>query len=196
MRRETLPRISYAEAAPKIRSGDCLSFLPRCSWYRPWSYCTWIIALTSHNHICHTAMACWWGRNLLAVQMTSSPQRIVLLSELVRRWPGIITVSRPNDFGKLARWDASNTMVSITEQPYGWMRILLLGLAHTFTGGLIYPNVPDDQYQNTKWPPVCSEAYARACRLNGFKVSERPDCRTEPYHLYDSPRLRKLFVLV
>jgi hypothetical protein len=191
---EEIPRLTYENAEPWIRSGDLLSFQPRCVWWRPWSWMPWIIALTNPGHICHTAMACWWGKNLLAVQMTSSPQRIVLLSELVRKWPGKITVSTPN--GRIDKSAAVDTMVRITERPYGWVRIVLLGLAHTFTGGLLYPNVPDDQYQDTKWPPVCSEAYSRACRINGYRVSDRPDCRTEPHHLYESHRLTKCFVLV
>lgn len=192
-----VPKVHYPIARFCIHSGDLLSFKPRCNWWRPWSYATWLIALCSKSHVCHTAMACWWGENLLAVQMTSAPQRIVLLSELVRKWPGIITVSRPDVNHE--SWNplgAVDEMVRITELPYGWMRIILLGLAHTFTGGLLYPNVPDDQYQNTKWPPVCSEAYSRACRLNGFKPCDLPDCRTEPCNLYESTRLRKMFVLV
>jgi hypothetical protein len=190
----TVKRVPYSVARPLIKSGDLLSFRPRCSWYRPWSYWTWLIALTNPGRICHSAMAAWWGNNLLVVQMTASPDRIVLLSDYVKKWPGSITVSRPiTDYTECIP-AAVERMVRITEQPYGWMRILLLGIAHTFTGGLLYPNVPDDE-RGSKWPPVCSESYSKAMRLGaGFDPClDRPDCRTEPHHLYESDRLLKLF---
>ena len=193
----TVKRVPYSRARPLIKSGDLLSFRPRCSWYRPWSWITWLIALTNANHICHSAMAAWWGNNLLVVQMTSSPDRIVLLSDYVNKWPGHITVSRPiTDYPECIP-SAVERMVRITELPYGWMRLLVLGFAHTFTGGLLYPNVPDDKYQDTKWPPVCSESYSRCLRLAGFKPCPgKPDCRTEPNDLFESERLLKLFTLV
>ena len=180
----------------QIRSGDLLSFRPCCNWYRPWSYWTWLIALTNKERICHTAMACWWGENLMVVQMTSSPTRIVLLSEYVKKYSGKIAVSRPLVKRGFKRLGAIDRMVRITEKPYGWMRILLLGLTHTFSGGLVWPNPADDD-KGSKWPPVCSEAYSRSMRLSGFDpVIGRADSKTEPHHLFESPRMKPLFTLV
>ena len=200
MRKQTTVKcVPYSMARSLIENGDLLSFRPRCRWYLPWSWITWLIALTNHNHICHSAMAAWWEDNLMIVQMTSSPDRIVLLSDYVKKWPNVITVSRPIVPIKQA-WHFKKSiemMVRITEKPYGWMRLLLLGLAHTFTGGLLYPNPPDDKL-DSQWPPVCSESYSRAMRLgSGFDPCiDRPDSRTEPHHLYESPRLLKLFTLI
>ena len=194
MRREP-KKVSYSKVRSKIQTGDLLSFHPRCSWYRPWSYWTWLIALTNKYRICHSAMACWWDDNLLAVQMTADPQRIVLLSDVVRQWPGKLIVSRPT--ARFYSDEATNNMVRITEKPYGWIRILLLGLSHTFTGGLLWPNPSDNDQLETKLPPVCSESYSRAMRLSGFDPCPKlPDSRTEPHHLYESPRMKPLYVLM
>lgn len=187
----------YAKARRHIRSGDLLSFRPRCKWYFPWEYATWLIALTNPNRICHSAMAAWWGRNLMVVQMTSTPQRIVLLSEYVKRWPGKITVSRALVGPGFHCESAVSRMVKITERRYGWIRLALLGLANTFTGGLLWPNPIDDDTTVSNLPPVCSESYSRAMRLSGFDpCPNRPDSRTEPHHLFESPRLKPLFTLV
>ena len=195
-KRREIPVRSYREVRKEIRSGDLLSYRPCCSWYRPWSYWTWLIALTNKYRISHTAMACWWDKNLLVVQMTASPTRIVLLSEDVRNWPGKITVSRPLAGQGFKRLGAVDRMVRITEKPYGWMRILLLGLTHTLTGGLLWPN-PGDDDKGSKWPPVCSEAYSRSMRLSGFDpVIGRADSRTEPHHLFESNRMKPLFTLI
>jgi hypothetical protein len=197
MRREkSIKRVEYSSVRKRIRSGDLLSFKPRCSILRPWSYWTWLIALTNKGHHCHSAMAAWWGENLMCVQMTASPDRIVLLSDYVKKWPGTITVSRPLVPRSFRRKEAVDRMVRITERPYGWVRLFVLGFAHTFTGNLLYPNAADDD-QKSKWPPVCSESYSRSMRLSGFDpVLDRPDSRTEPNHLFESPRMRPLFTLM
>jgi hypothetical protein len=122
---------------------------------------------------------------------------MVLLSKYVKRWPGKIVVSRALVPVGFNRRKAAQTMVGITEKKYGWLRLLLLAFANTFTGGLLYPNVPNGDALDSPWPPVCSEAYSRAMRINGFDpYPERPDCRTEPRHLFESNRLRPLFILV
>jgi hypothetical protein len=145
-------------------------------------------------------MAGWWEGHLMCVQMTADPDRTTLLSEYVKKWPGCIAVSRPRYGYSLhtefkTSWDALDNMIQITKKPYGWIRILALGFAHTFTGGRFYPNVPNGE--ETKWPPVCSESYSRAMRLSGMDlVPERPDCRTEPYHLFTAKLLKPMFVLV
>jgi hypothetical protein len=192
-----IKKAEYAKVRRSIRSGDLLSFNPRCVWYKPWSYITWLIALTNKYHICHSAMACWWEGNLLCVQMTSSKDRIVLLSEYVRLWPGKIIVSRPIHMGSCNIHKAIHTMVSITERPYGWIRLILLGWSNTLSGGLLWPNPIDKDDNNSPIPPVCSEAYSRAMRLSGFDaVIERPDSRTEPHHLFESKKMKPLFRLV
>jgi hypothetical protein len=194
-KRREVKRVPYAKAEDKIRTGDLLSFHPRCKWYQPWGWFTWLIALTNQYRICHSAMACWWDNNLLLVQMTSSPSRIILLSDVVKQWPGKIIVSRPN--GQFQEDYATSVMVRITEKSYGWVRLFLLGLSHTFTGGLLWPNPIDDDTAVSDLPPVCSESYSRAMRLAGFDpVEGRPDSKTEPHHLYESPKLKPLFVLV
>jgi len=192
---ENLKQVTYEKAEGKINNGDLLSFHPRCKWWQPWSWFPWLIAFTNKYRICHSAMACKWCDNLLVVQMTSSPDRIVLLSDVVRKWPGKIIVSRP--LGNFNRVDAINTMVRITEKPYGWVRLFLLGLSHTFTGGLLWPNPIDDDTAVSDLPPVCSESYSRAMRLAGFDPClKRPDSKTEPHHLFESDLMKPLFILV
>ena len=187
----------YDDIRDDILSGDLLSFRPRCSWYRPWSYWTWLIALTNKSHICHSAMAAWWGENLMVVQMTADPNRIGLLSDYVKKWPGKITVSRAKVKRGFNRNYAVQEMVRITEKRYGWLRILFLGLTHTFTGGLLWPNPEDSDSVVSSLPPVCSESYSRAMRLSGFDpVIGRSDSRTEPHHLFESDRMKPMFTLV
>ena len=72
-------------------------------------------------------MAAWWGDNLMCVQMTSSPNRIVRLSTLVRQWRGKITVSWA--MGNFDQARAVEVMVRIASRPYGWWRLLLMGLS-------------------------------------------------------------------
>jgi hypothetical protein len=197
VKHKPIREVAYSVARDHIRSGDLLSFKPCFIWYSPLSYFTLLVSLTNKDRIVHSAMACWWGEHLVCVQMQAAPDRMVLLSEYAKRWPGKIIVSRARVPLGFNRRKAAQTMVGITEKKYGWMRLLLLAFANTFTGGLLYPNVPNDDAMESKWPPVCSEAYSRAMRVNGFDpYPERPDCRTEPHHLFESKRLKPLFILV
>jgi hypothetical protein len=194
-----LPKVSYKKAEHLIHNGDMLSFKPRCVWWQPWYWFTWLIALRNKARVCHTGMAVWCNGNLLLVQMTSVQNRIQLLSEVVSRWPGKIIVSRPEK--KYAEhWNVRKTiheMVKITEKSYGWIRLTLLGITQTYTYGWLYPDISYSKRESTKWPPVCSESYSRAMRVGGFDVCpNKADCHTTPADLYESDRLTPLFVLV
>jgi hypothetical protein len=195
----------YADARRHIRDGDLLSFRPRCRWYMPWEYATWLIACTNRHHICHSAMAAWWGNNLMCVQMTSQDQRIVRLSALVCRWPGKITVSRampsPTNRSKTGRhvYDrarAVEVMVRIASRPYGWWRLFLMGLSHTLLGAHICPQSEND-WEKSKWPPVCSQSVAMATRAAGADPCPKlADRSTEPHNLYESKFYEPLYTLV
>jgi hypothetical protein len=192
-----IPSVRFEDAKDKIRSGDLLSFHPCFVWYSPITWFTWLIAFSNTHRISHSAMACWWGDKLMCVQMQAGSDRIVLLSDYVRKWPGKIIVSKAKVPYGFNRRKAAAEMVAVTDKQYGWLRLLVLGFCNTFTGRWLYPNVSNDQAEITKWPPVCSEAYSRIMRLNGFDPTpERPDCRTEPHHLYESQKMKPLFVLV
>jgi len=197
VKQKTLPIALYSDARLKIRSGDLLSFRPCFIWYNPLSYLSLLIALTNRDRIVHSAMAAWWGDHLVCVQMQAASDRMVLLSEYVKRWPGKIIVSRALVPVGFNRKKAAQSMVGITEKKYGLVRLLLLAFANTLTGGLLYPNVSNADSDESKWPPVCSEAYSRAMRTNGFDpYPSRADSRTEPHHLFESNRLKPLFILV
>ncbi len=191
-----LPHIIYAKARRRIRTGDLISFKPCFQWYNPVSYLSLLNALTNKNHIGHSAMAVWIGKTLCCVQMDSTSLRMIPLSIYADAWPGKMIVSRalvPRGFHRMkAGWE----MISIIEKKYGWIRIALLGFARTITGGKWYPVDKNDTARSC-WPPVCSEAYSRAMRLAGFDpCPNRSDCRTEPHHLFESEKLKPLFVIV
>jgi hypothetical protein len=155
-----------------------------------------VVAMFNKNRICHTAMAGWWYGHLIVVQMTSTPDRIVLLSDYVKKYPGKIIVSRPVFMKRETGTSALQNMIAATEKRYGWLRLLLLGLSHTFTGGKLFPRTGDDS-QDSKWPPICSEAYSQSMRLAGFDPCKGiEDGRTEPHHLFESVRMKPLFILV
>jgi hypothetical protein len=194
----------YADARRHIRDGDLLSFRPRCTPWMPWTYSTWLIALTNRHHICHSAMAAWWGDNLMCVQMTASPGRIVRLSELVRRWPGKITVSRAfpkptlnyQNAVTFNRKKAVEVMVRIASRPYGWWRLLLMGLSHTLLGVHLFPPSEND-WEKSKWPPVCSQSVSMATRAAGADPCQNvADRSTEPHDLYESEFYEPLYTMV
>ena len=144
-------------------------------------------------------MAVWWLDRLMCVQMTSTPDRNVLLSLYVKKYSGKIIVSRPkyknsNIASQKIKEIAAGNMIDITERPYGWFRIALFGLAYIFTGNTIYSAFPNSY--ESKWPPVCSESYSRAMRKAGFDPClDLADCFTEPKDLFESSRMQPLFVL-
>jgi hypothetical protein len=193
---KSLEKIALRYASRKIRNGDLLSFQPTCKWYKPWTLWTWLIAIENDAHICHSAMAAWLEGELCCVQMDSAKDRIVILDSYVRRWPGSIIVSRalvPKGFN---RRHAVRRMLAMTIRPYGWMRIIVLAFSRTITGRLLYPGMSKD-CEKSKYPPICSEAYSRAMRLEGFDpIPGRADYRTEPHHLYESNKFKPLFILI
>jgi hypothetical protein len=128
--------------------------------------------------------------------MTASSYRIVPLEDMVRQFPGKIAVSYlRGSMSKKKRYLASVYMVEIISQPYGWFRLMLLGLSHTLTLGWFYPNSCDDY--ESPWPPVCSEAYAKAMRKAGYDPCPKlADSHTEPSDLFESKRFEPMYVLV
>ena len=187
----------YANVRCKIRDGDLLSFRPRPRWWRFWEYATWLIALTNQDRICHSAMAAWWHGNLMLVQMTSSPDRVVRLSEVVKRWPGKCVVSRAMPSNRrFSRGKAVEVMIKISARKYGWWRLFLMGFAHTLLGRAIAPRSHKD-CERSKWPPVCSQAVSMAVRAAGVDPCPKlADRSTEPVDLYESEFYRPVYILV
>jgi hypothetical protein len=187
----------YADVRTQIRDGDLLSFRPRPRWWRPWEYATWLIALTNRQHICHSAMAAWWHGNLMLVQMTSSPDRIIRISEVVKRWPGKCIVSRAVPKSKaFSRDKAVEVMIRIAGRKYGWWRLFFMGLAHTLLGRRLAPRSNKD-FEKSKWPPVCSQAVSMATRAAGDDpCPHMADRSTEPADLYESKFFKPMYILV
>jgi hypothetical protein len=142
-------------------------------------------------------MAAWWGNNLLCVQMAVRGQRVVRLSQLVRRWPGKITVSRARTTGDgFDTAKAVEAMVRIASRPYGFWRLFSMALSHTLLGLHLCPPSRND-WEKSNWPPVCSQSYSMACRSGRFDpCPHRADNSTEPSDLFDSPAMHPLFTLV
>jgi hypothetical protein len=196
MQKEAIKKMKLSDCQEHIHDGYLLSMLPTPVWYKPWTFWTMAVAMLNENRICHTAMAGWWYDHLIVVQMTSTPDRIVLLSDYVKKYPGKIIVSRPVFMRREVGTKALNNMIAITEKKYGWVRILLLGLSHTFTGGKLFPKTANDSRASC-WPPVCSEAYSQSMREAGFDPCKGlEDSRTEPHHLFESVRMMPMFILV
>lgn len=194
-----VPMLSYAVARQRIVNGSALCYLPCVRWWDPLSWIGLLIKLTAgRTGVYHTAMAGWWGENLMRIQMSWSRDRVVRLSEEVKAWPGRIVVLLPD-----YKWGgvrcgsprAVSHMIGICQRDYGWLWLLRVFLyRHTH---LKMFRLPIPEADRGTPPPFCSAAYSQAWREVGFDV--RPDLtdnETEPRHIFESIRMTPAFRLV
>jgi hypothetical protein len=181
--------VNYVLARPEIRDADLLLFRPRGLIWRA-------IAVAGRSEYTHAAMAGWWGRRLMNVEMTSGGGRAQLLSNIIRRWPGVVDVYRANaDRKRFSRKRALAAMIAITGKPYGKWNLFLASLYHVpLARFLVSPDSND--IETTPWPPFCSQAVATACRAGGVDpVPHLSDRLTEPADLARSGFFEYRFTL-
>jgi len=120
------------------------------------------------------------------------------LSQLVRRYPGVIDVYQLKD-GYKADYDrdlAIETHKSICMRPYGWWNLLRLVPRHFILLRRLFPKDTDDQGKS-RMPPFCSMAYSMSDRAGGIDPCPNlADRETEPCDLAESPYYRKAFTLL
>jgi len=182
--------ISYDDARRKIRDGDLLLFRPRGLIWRA-------IAVAGRSEYTHAAMAGWWNDRLMNVEMTSGGGRAQLLSNIVRRWPGVIDVYQANTEQKhrFSRKKALAAMIGITGIDYGKWNLFRASLLHLpVFRFLVSPDL--DDAETSRWPPFCSQAVSMACRAGGVDpVPNLADRLTEPADLARSMFFKYRFTL-
>ena len=181
--------VPYCDARRKIRDGDLLLFRPRGFVWRA-------IAVAGRSEYTHAAMAGWWSRRLMCVEMTAGGGRAQLLSNIVRRWPGVIDVYRANATERrFSREKTLGRMIGITGLDYGWFNLFRAALLHLPLFRFFVSPETDDA-GDSAWPPFCSQAVAMATRAGGVDpVPNLADRLTEPADLSRSPFYAYSFTL-
>ena len=168
-------RVSYPLARSKIRDGDLLLFRPRRGLFGR------LIAKAGRSDYSHAGMAAWWQRRLMCLETVQGRGgRAVLLSNLVREYPGRIDVYSAEANGQpFDRRAAVEAMIEITGRPYGWPSLVWVALVHLAVVRLFVRPNTDDAANGSL--PFCSQAVSRACRAGGVDpVPRLADRATEP----------------
>jgi hypothetical protein len=168
-------RVSYPLARSKIRDGDLLLF--RCGR----GLLGRLIATAGRSDYSHAGMAAWWNGRLMCLEtLQGRGGRAVLLSNLVRKYPGRIDVYTAEANGQpFDRQAAVEAMIEITGRPYGWWSLLWVALVHMAVVRLFVRPNTDDAANGSL--PFCSQAVSRACRAGGVDpVPRLADRATEP----------------
>lgn len=173
----TLAKVKYADVRRKMHGGDLLLFRPRSTLWRP-------VGVAGRSEYTHAAMAGWWSGRLMCIEMTAGGGRATLLSNIVRRWPGVIDLYQANAVGvEFSRREAVRAMIEITGRSYGWFNLGRAALLHLpVFRFLVSPDTDDEA--DSAWPPFCSQAVAAATRAGGVDpVPNLADRLTEPADL-------------
>jgi hypothetical protein len=166
--------VNYADVRDTIHDADLLLFRRRNRIAR-------LIAVAGRSQYVHAAMAGWWRERLMCVEMTSGGGRAQLLSNIVRRWPGVVDVYQANSLRRrFSRRRALLAMIGITGKQYGWAGLCRAALLHLpVFRFLAQPDTND--LEASPWPPFCSQAVAMADRAGGIDpVPNLADRLTEP----------------
>jgi hypothetical protein len=205
--------LPYNEARPHILDADVLLYRGKSMFARA------INALTRSEYS-HAGLAGWangpdcsYGR-LLCHEMVLTGGRITPLSAHAEKWPGCIDVYRVQDTHASYRWDPTSK-IQITNHEvlfrknavaemrdlcrpgeYGWLNLAWSSLYYIpFIRFFLRPPT-NDQLENKKLPPYCSQAVAYALRKSFTDVVRNtPDCFTQPIDLSRSPLLHYMFTL-
>jgi hypothetical protein len=185
--------VPYRRARSQIRDADLLLFR------RVGGPVHRLIAAGGRSQYVHAAMAAWWGKDLMCLEMLQfRGGRAVCLSGQVRENPGCWDVYETNPRNRQAfdRTAAVRAMKRFTGTRYGWWNLLRAGVRHLpFVRWFVRP-LTDDRIDGIH-PPFCSQAAAIACRAGGFDpVPNLPDRLTEPGDLARSPFFRYRFTLL
>lgn len=170
--------VSYHDVRRRIHGGDLLLFRPR-------GILTRAIAVAGRSEYTHAAMAGWCGR-LMCIEMCSRGGRAQLLSNVVRRSPGVIDVyqaASARDVRPFSRRAAVRAMIDLTGRRYGWFNLFRAAMLHLPLVRFFVRPEADDK-ADAAWPPFCSQAVAAATRAGGVDpVPNLADRLTEPADL-------------
>ena len=183
--------VRYFQARMEIDSGDLLLFRPRNWLWRA-------IAVAGRSEYTHAAMASREAGRIRVLQETSGERHNLALSDLVKRWPGVIDVFKANAEGnpRFAPWIAVQAMQEIVKRDYGWGDLIRAALYHLpVVRFCLRPDTDDDE--PTAGKPFCSQAISMACRRGGVDpVPQLADRLTEPGDLARTTFFRYRFTLV
>jgi len=169
--------IRLAEA--DIQDGDLLLLRGRGPLSR-------LIERAGRSPYSHAAMAAWWDKDLMLLEMVGSGGRAVTLESQVRRY-----AARWDWFRlKADRWGLHRKAVvakmrAFAGVPYGWGNLLLSATYHLPLLRLFArPAVDDCANGRRMLKPICSQAIAASLRLCGVDpVPGLADYVTEPSDL-------------
>ena len=181
-------RVSYSKARLSIRDGDLLLFRPRGFIWR-------LIAVAGRSKYTHAAMAARWHGRIHCLQQTSDEDHKPLLSELVKRWPGVIDVYSvvKTPYNRTA---AVKAMIAIAGKHYGWWNLFRASFCHLPVVRLFVKPDLDDK-STTVESPFCSQAVSDVMRIGGVDpVPNLSDRLTEPGDLARSSAFKYRFTLV
>lgn len=189
--------VSYDVARHQIKDADLLLFRPRRWWTR-------LFAVAARSEYVHAAMAAWWHDRLMCVEMRTGGGRAVLLSNIVKQFPGACDVyaaspTGPGEYGPKSRFSrlaAVKTLIGITGTKYGHWNLWRAALYHLPIVRL-FMKPDNDDAETSKWPPFCSAAVSLACRAGGVDpCPELADRITEPGNLANTTFFTYKFTLV
>lgn len=194
-------QVPYRKARQWIRSGDLLLLRRGRSWTHR------LIAAGGRSLYVHAAMAAWWNRDLMCLEMVQwRGGRAVCLSHQVALRPGGWDVYALTPLGRqrVDRALAVRAMKRLTGTPYGWKALGRVIWRHLpLARWLAYSPTEDPEIFSTeRVPPAppepmfCSQAVAWAYRAAGIDPAPNlPDRLTEPGDLARSPLFRYRFTL-
>lgn len=169
---------TVAAASRYIKDGDVL--LMRTIPKDPLSEA---ISVAGRSKWSHAAMARWWGKDLMCVEMLQPEGRAVLLENLVRNYPGRIDVFRyvPRRGKRQAGEVASRLMVHHTATPYGTRSLVTAAMAHLpFVRWLPFFRADLNDSGNGR-AMDCSATVSKCYRIAGVDpVANLSDAYTEP----------------
>ncbi|HOM17565.1 MAG TPA: hypothetical protein PLQ00_09565 [Thermoguttaceae bacterium] len=197
-----LRQVPYSKARRWIRSGDLLLLRRGRSWTHR------LIAAGGRSLYVHAAMAAWWNRDLMCLEMVQwRGGRAVCLSHQVALCPGRWDVYTLTPVGResVDRTLAVRAMKRLTGTPYGWKALWRVICRHLpLVRWLVAPPTEDPEVVSAGGlPPMptapmfCSQAVAWAYRAAGVDpAANLPDRLTEPGDLARSPLFRYRFTLM
>ena len=182
--------LHYHDARSLIGDGDLLLFRRRN-----------LISIAGRGEHSHAAKAAWWNGCLFCLEVREwFGGRAVTLSSQVKRYPGRIDVFETNADDRGPDYDgkfALLVMRRLAGCDYGYRNVLAASLLHLPILRLFVKPNTDDRAE-TRLPPFCSEAVARAERSGGNvdPVRHLADRITEPADLARSPFYKYRFTLI
>lgn len=204
-------KVPYTRARRYIRNGDMLLFRRGRRWQHH------LISLGGRSMYVHTAMAAWWNRDLMCLEMVwGRGGRAVCLSSQVATYPGRWDVYGLLSVGgeRVDRRLAVRAMKRLTGTQYGWKALGRVVCRHLSIVRWMVPppqgeppepsEAPDSSVRGFQEhlvvppePMFCSQAVAWAYRVAGIDpVPNLPDRLTEPADLARSRLFRYRFTLV